>query len=1139
MSIFRNTLTPTIREQLTIRQTALKERTPASIMYANARNSWVRMTSGVNVDGKDIKAKQYVLLGGVLLNKKLRAGVGGVDKAYSSFAPSLSPYNDANRTAGTAGIKPMPGITSVDIKSKTAYGSLREVVVNFSCNNIQQLEDLELLYMRPGYTVLIEWGYTPYLVDKNKLESSIDFCDHVLNGTKERDEIFLDLFKRSIKHKGNYDALYGYVKNYNWTARMDGGYNCQTTIISIGEIMESLKVGYIPFDIEGAAKNGGLLGDKLEINNLPSIIEETKIFYSKNILAGLCKSLYNICVGNFRNFDGDVVTFTPSKSFAGITYNMFVFSYIQSNPPTDGLQKGNIQAYITLEGFIDMLNTYVLMHAGKDENSSSPFISVSTKPRTYEYEDNPDNKNPNPNESSLLCLAHPLQVSVDPTVCLITNPLWAGGIDTSGVNDGANNGAPSLSEYKEAIKEIYYAVDNKQSYSVLNRVKLAIKYTSTGEDLENNAKEFVRAFLEYIKETRRETSIYEIENLLNYSATTIDERNVEAAIKEFKSVSLNIYNVLVSRDTVNKIQKEDEDKKALTARLEKGENPNAVKYLKNLAQGNKFFENNDTETGNIANIYVNIDFLYRLSVDSGLQTKNQELKVHDYLKALLKEVQESIGGVNTFEIHVDPQDNIARVVDVNYIDLISKKSAYEAAFQIEAHNTSGTVRSYSLQSMIFPEQGALVAIGAQVKGGTVQGTQNALLDFNNNLEDRVIKKKVDPPASNPNQTTNEVAKEKELATQKLKRLGNSLTILRRFFGLDVNPNVELIEGENNITYNQSFISEYKMALKDIISYFQSVSYSNTKGRAIIPVKMSLTMDGIGGLVIGHLFKVPSSLLPKGYKSDNLGGKLIQTITAISHKIDNNDWTTTIDAQNIVTSESASDKISFKSYLSTDPWGNVILNPTADSTRGFNKTDIDTATEFFINLGYSKEAAAAMVGSFLQESGLNPKAITFNSSLSFTDRLQTYAAGIAQWVGDRRINFLKFAKTNGINIPRYNEAVIIKQGTKTASSYDILKEAFSNMTLEIQLKYAAQEAALISGFSSFKNETDLDKAVKWVYEKYEGGDYTAGAALGSRGSYAKDILDKLKAPKYIKSSDNSSYTSQYTPGYGNPIANTGQ
>jgi GH24 family phage-related lysozyme (muramidase) len=64
------------------------------------------------------------------------------------------------------------------------------------------------------------------------------------------------------------------------------------------------------------------------------------------------------------------------------------------------------------------------------------------------------------------------------------------------------------------------------------------------------------------------------------------------------------------------------------------------------------------------------------------------------------------------------------------------------------------------------------------------------------------------------------------------------------------------------------------------------------------------MDGIGGLVIGHLFKIPSDLLPRGYGSDTTGGKLIQTITSISHKVANGDWTTTIDALNIVTNDSS-------------------------------------------------------------------------------------------------------------------------------------------------------------------------------------------------------------------------------------------
>jgi hypothetical protein len=72
MSIFRNTLQPSVQKQLKARQNALKSRTPDAIIHANSRNSWIRMTSSVNVGGKDTLAKQYVLQGGVLLNKNLR-----------------------------------------------------------------------------------------------------------------------------------------------------------------------------------------------------------------------------------------------------------------------------------------------------------------------------------------------------------------------------------------------------------------------------------------------------------------------------------------------------------------------------------------------------------------------------------------------------------------------------------------------------------------------------------------------------------------------------------------------------------------------------------------------------------------------------------------------------------------------------------------------------------------------------------------------------------------------------------------------------------------------------------------------------------------------------------------------------------
>ena len=69
------------------------------------------------------------------------------------------------------------------------------------------------------------------------------------------------------------------------------------------------------------------------------------------------------------------------------------------------------------------------------------------------------------------------------------------------------------------------------------------------------------------------------------------------------------------------------------------------------------------------------------------------------------------------------------------------------------------------------------------------------------------------------------------------------------------------------------------------------------------------MDGIGGLIIGNLFKLNSGVIPRGYKGDKIGSKLAQTITGISHTVSNNDWVTKIEALNIILDENGK-KINF-------------------------------------------------------------------------------------------------------------------------------------------------------------------------------------------------------------------------------------
>ena len=133
----------------------------------------------------------------------------------------------------------MPGIISANIETKSAYGSLRQAKVNFVCHNQRQLEILELLYMRPGYTLLLEWGWTPYIDNSGNTQNVNNYINNFFDSTMTTKKLEAEILDKKEKSGGNYDALIGYCKNFNYTLRSDGGYNCETEIIAKGEVIES------------------------------------------------------------------------------------------------------------------------------------------------------------------------------------------------------------------------------------------------------------------------------------------------------------------------------------------------------------------------------------------------------------------------------------------------------------------------------------------------------------------------------------------------------------------------------------------------------------------------------------------------------------------------------------------------------------------------------------------------------------------------------------------------------------------------------------------------------------------------------------------------------------------------------------
>jgi uncharacterized protein (TIGR02594 family) len=751
MSIFKATFPKGIKEQLKARQDKAIKRDFEAIKYLNSRTAWIRMTSAVNTgasessDGNNTLANNNVLLGGALYKNAPRSGVGTTGtEAYSTKTSS--------GVAHRLGMRPMPGITGIDIKSKGGYGSLREITVKFNCWDIRQLEELELLYMRPGYTVLVEWGWVPYLDNNGKLSTVVDLTNDVLTGGKTKEEIWKSIFAKSSKD-GNYDAIYGFVKNYSWSAREDGGYDCTTDIITMGEILESLKINYAASDkliATPAAKGLFKILDGTQFETNASISKS----YAQNYLAGILNEMWAIAK--------EKITASPigvqDITLGGYAYHFLRYDLTVAGRDAaavkDSFVEEDQQIYIPLKDFVHLLNSYILLG---DQKAGTPIVAVSTTEGAH---------NGGKEGDPLLCLGNKFQLSTDPTICQIKNMAWTNlsilGLDAIAKEDGTDT-------------------------ETLNKLMTAMT-----------------------------------ENFLD----------------DYTSKQLGI----------------------------------------------------------IGNIYVNLGYIYSLIVSDDLASQDKkekkDINLYDFLKNMLSGINGCIGNVATLDIFIDPVDSTARIIDLNYVEKQDRLATYNEAFTLEIANLKSTVRSYKLESQIFPDQTTTIAIGAQVKGGALASDNNTLLDFNKGLVDRIV-----PRRTEPSPTEDKKAKEEEIEA-KLSALKTNAGVILSYINT-TDPSWYEHAGDFDVANS----GKYANALKDIINFYRSFIKDNNKNRSIIPTKLSLDMDGIGGIVVGNLFKIPNELLPKGYKGvDGVGSKIAFTVTEIGASVQNNDWVTKLGTQFIVLDE---------------------------------------------------------------------------------------------------------------------------------------------------------------------------------------------------------------------------------------------
>ena len=302
-----------------------KELLPLRLEVMNSSTGWVRLSSGVNrldksatqvssqeipsfvefskgrdeVDGfginlleaKRLYTQLYIEKNHVLpsnsdlsSNYVLSSGtnqVGNRPPRQGMNWKTISSPDKAYNMSEDLGMRPMPGITSVKIASRNIYGTLQQADISFNVWTREELDVCELIYFRPGYTALLEWGHTAFVGNETPLKgySAQSYPYRDVQGaffSPENSKEVENLIELNRNQTGgNYDAIFGFITNFSWKFRPDGGYDCTVKLISKGIVLESLKINAASLGHE--IKGEGMQEKQRSIfHRIFTILENTK-----------------------------------------------------------------------------------------------------------------------------------------------------------------------------------------------------------------------------------------------------------------------------------------------------------------------------------------------------------------------------------------------------------------------------------------------------------------------------------------------------------------------------------------------------------------------------------------------------------------------------------------------------------------------------------------------------------------------------------------------------------------------------------------------------------------------------------------------------------------------------------------------
>ena len=348
-------------------------RTSDDIIYLNSNTGWVRITSAVDIpgDGGSELAKKYTLFNGT-------AG------ATQGFLPDSE--NSSYIESSTYGFTPIPGINNFNVKSRGTYGTLRDITFSFSVHSPEQFSILEQLYLRPGFTILVEWGHSIIVDDQGNITTNVKYFDKEKFLSPLSGETIQNTINTLKKENyNNYDALYGFIKNFSWTYN-GYSYDCLVEVISKGEIISSIR---------------GTFANNQEAKDDSDNSKYNALYGS----SGLIKVLNTILTVESEKFFFEEPGTIPPPADVTLTAINFAAPYYTDAISDLKLAVGSLDGgasnwtkYISLRNFLELVNRGSLLKDGDDNNLVS-FYTGTEKPTPF--------------------TTFPQHIGLDPYICIL------------------------------------------------------------------------------------------------------------------------------------------------------------------------------------------------------------------------------------------------------------------------------------------------------------------------------------------------------------------------------------------------------------------------------------------------------------------------------------------------------------------------------------------------------------------------------------------------------------------------------------------------------------------------------------------------------------------------------------------------